>query len=483
MRFKPGAAVALARRTHPIEWVGAIERPVRPNAPTKLSAELAATTPLARVADAALLLLAALLPFETTRAAFSVAGFRFTNVEIVLFITLLLGAAALAIDPARRARVRACIPRTWVLLLGAFALWAFVGALQAPAFEPAALRAAARTSVGLALIPLAVASLPTGRDLGRLAAAVSVGALLSALAGLIEVLSDEALGWLQWFRPNETYQGSIRRLSGPFDHSNIAAMFFEVAIPLIAALAWVAWRRGRSLAAAAGAALVLVLLEALVLTYSRGGIAGVVVSNAVVAALIALGKAEVRRRLVPAASVAVLAAAVIAVDLGASSTARTAIRRESSPDPRGHLTRSGADSRESAPPVLARHELWRAAFHLVRRRPVTGIGLDTFRLTYGPVIGLRQWDKRQHSNSLYVETLVSVGVVGAVVFFAWLALLVVDIGMTLVRAGDVWQGAVAAGLLAYLVHQVVDYFLLFSATGLLFWLLCGSWLAARRASP
>jgi len=55
--------------------------------------------------------------------------------------------------------------------------------------------------------------------------------------------------------------------------------------------------------------------------------------------------------------------------------------------------------------------------------------------------------------------------------------------MTLVRAGDVWQGAVAAGLLAYLVHQVVDYFLLFSATGLLFWLLCGSWLAARRASP
>jgi len=38
---------------------------------------------------------------------------------------------------------------------------------------------------------------------------------------------------------------------------------------------------------------------------------------------------------------------------------------------------------------------------------------------------------------------------------------------------------VGAGLLAYLIHGMLDYFLLFNATGLLFWLLLGLWLALR----
>jgi hypothetical protein len=39
--------------------------------------------------------------------------------------------------------------------------------------------------------------------------------------------------------------------------------------------------------------------------------------------------------------------------------------------------------------------------------------------------------------------------------------------------------AVATGLLTYFIHGFLDYFMLFNATALLFWLLVGLWLFAR----
>jgi TM2 domain-containing membrane protein YozV len=43
-----------------------------------------------------------------------------------------------------------------------------------------------------------------------------------------------------------------------------------------------------------------------------------------------------------------------------------------------------------------------------------------------------------------------------------------------------WQVALAAGLLAFFIHGFLDFFLLFNATGLLFWLLAGLWLSEKR---
>jgi hypothetical protein len=57
-------------------------------------------------------------------------------------------------------------------------------------------------------------------------------------------------------------------------------------------------------------------------------------------------------------------------------------------------------------------------------------------------------------------------------------LLAVD--AVLLRFPTVLRAAIAAGLLTHLIYGVFDYFLLFSSTGLLFWLLCGLWLVATR---
>src|SRR5919108_5104622 len=224
-----------------------------------------------QAADATVVALALCLPFETTGAALELGGVRFTSVETVLGLALAAGAVALAADPGRRARLRAAMPPTWALLLCGFAACALASALTAPAFGGTALKAAVRTWAGLALVPVALVAVRTRRHLAWIAAAIVAGAAVTAVIGVAEIVSDTTFAWLRHFRAGPTYLGTIRRLSATFPHPNIAAMFLEASLPLLAAVVWLAWRRRRTVLAAAGLALVVGLLEALVVTYSRGG--------------------------------------------------------------------------------------------------------------------------------------------------------------------------------------------------------------------
>jgi O-antigen ligase len=134
--------------------------------------------------------------------------------------------------------------------------------------------------------------------------------------------------------------------------------------------------------------------------------------------------------------------------------------------------------------------------------PLTGIGLDNFRLTYGRYFNATDlppgtsWNNTIHTNNWYLETLVSLGIAGALPFFAWSALLLFDIfrnlhlapigdrflpgkspgGLPAMLSTNVGLPAIAVGLLTYFVHGFLDYFMLFNATALLFWLLVGLWL-------
>ena len=133
-------------------------------------------------------------------------------------------------------------------------------------------------------------------------------------------------------------------------------------------------------------------------------------------------------------------------------------------------------------PLPGRGVLWAIAARLIAEHPLTGIGLDNYRLTYGryltddplPDTAL---DQTVHSNNWYLETLVSVGVVGALPFFLWLAALVWAIARALRRpAVAPLQVAAGAALLAFIIHGLLDYFLLFNATALLFWMTTALWL-------
>jgi hypothetical protein len=165
-------------------------------------------------------------------------------------------------------------------------------------------------------------------------------------------------------------------------------------------------------------------------------------------------------------------------------------------DGRGRAPPAGATP--PAPPpdplpldLLGRRVLWRAALAAWRDHPLLGLGPDAFRHASGPYLGLPQAriDDRLHANSLYFETLADLGALG----LCALAALFLALGRAARRrAGDAASSApydvrgplalgFAAGLGAYALHGTVDYFLEFTPTYVLAWLLAGALVALGRA--
>jgi hypothetical protein len=168
-----------------------------------------------------------------------------------------------------------------------------------------------------------------------------------------------------------------------------------------------------------------------------------------------------------------------------TSTSVTVLPSSSTPTPRLPETEQALNRVVQPPPDLApipdRRTLWRIALEESTERPLLGIGTDNFRLIHGRSLGYEQWNETIHTNNWYVEMLVSFGLLGTLPFLGWMVLLGQDAIMTVRRRRrDVWHVALAAGLMTFYVHGVFDYFLSSNGTGLLFWLLCGLWVAIRQ---
>jgi hypothetical protein len=134
--------------------------------------------------------------------------------------------------------------------------------------------------------------------------------------------------------------------------------------------------------------------------------------------------------------------------------------------------------------VPSRWDLWGAALRMFVARPVLGWGSDSYRLLKGRFMEIPKGDDTILANSLYLEFLACSGVLGFSAFL-WL---VWELGRGLLRrsraAGSPeersasWFGV--AYFVAFLVHGLVDYFLKFTPTFVLFWVVTGS--LAGRAS-
>jgi len=554
---------------------------------------------------ALLLLLAALLPFEM--AVLRRPGFlTVTNLEFLAAATLAVAAMTLW-NPGGAGALRAIPPR-WAALLAVFVAWLLISSALAPELSGNALRASARTAMGVALAASAVILIHSRRQLNLVAGAVVVGGMVAACLGIWEMVQGDALHWLASFRVQETTVGGFRRLAATFDHANQASMYFEATAPLLIGMVAVAWTGGRRGLAAAGVVALALYLQAAILTYSRAGIVTLAVSSLAVAPLVwrarggraatpwaAMGgmvailflvtasvdpvtrlrvghgspeqwyRVELRAppeliltaggteevpieivnrgallwetdgaREVRLAALWILGTGEVNGELGRwplpnavapGETVRvTAVLSAPTVDGEyqvewdlvhenvtwfapttGHRFRSrmvvtpGAQAptadaipwqvgevaaQESAPFLPGRGTLWRLAAAELAERPWTGVGLDNFRVRYGRRLGWDDWNRTIHTNNWYIETVVSAGIVGGVLFLGWLGLLTLDL-LRVIGSGATGPLAVGVGtgLLAFLVHGLLDYFLLFHATGLLFWLLVGLWVVATRKLP
>jgi O-antigen ligase len=129
--------------------------------------------------------------------------------------------------------------------------------------------------------------------------------------------------------------------------------------------------------------------------------------------------------------------------------------------------------------VVSRRELWDAALRMFGARPLLGVGPDNFRHLYGPYLGRSVWDDRIHTNNLYLEVLVDLGVLGFLAFGVVLGVSISPL-MRSLRAPTAGSAAprvlmfgLAASLLAFLLHGFLDSFLEFTSIYVLFWMLLG----------
>lgn len=544
----------------------------------------------------ALLLLAAVLPFEMERPWLPLGPLALTNVELLL--AAVLGLALIAGPAAEGPR----LPRLWLVL----GLWFLAALLLSAALSPEsrgnALKATLRTLQGLVLVVATLRLAPTRRAGRAVAVALVVGGVAATLLGLAEHLAGQEFAWLGVVRPGATFAGPFLRLSGPFDYANQAAIYFEATLPFLFALTLEAARRGRRALAVAGGIALLLQVQATLFTFSRAGFTTLLLVCAGIGAALLL---RPNRRLGWAwATLTALVAVVVAANwllsplfrlrlqsdvdsewyrstllapaeltLGAGETQRVSLTltndgaltwdeegskpfhlaaRWQTADGQSELPRQPTwalpravgpgesitlyvplsaparpgtyrliwdmlhegvnwfDARGDAQtssrvvvvgpptaeevteptvaplsfdaPLPSRGVLWAIALQLIAEHPLLGIGLDNYRLTYSRYLTAdprpgTALDQTIHSNNWYLETLVSAGVLGAVPFVLWLLTLLWSMIHVLRRPTlDALQVAAAAGLLAFIIHGLLDYFLLFNATALLFWTTAALWL-------
>jgi O-antigen ligase len=136
------------------------------------------------------------------------------------------------------------------------------------------------------------------------------------------------------------------------------------------------------------------------------------------------------------------------------------------------------DSLPSEPTIeLSRSILWRAGLAAFLEHPLLGAGPDNFRHIYGRYIGRPDADARFHANSLYIETLADMGLVGLLALAALVTGLARAAYRALTRTEDARERTLilgaAAALGAFLLHGTLDYFFEFTPTYTLFWLVAG----------
>ncbi len=253
-----------------------------------------------------LLAVVALSPFE---AGYPPLGrflwATFTNLEAALFVLAGVFVVRLVLDSGARQQLLR-LPLKWPILalLGATVVSTIFGEYRALGVQ-----FGYRLVMGAMVYAVAWETLRSRRRL-FVALSVFVGAgFVSAVLGLLEFAPGfDIQPFLKAFKPQPTTVGGMLRLSGTFEYANGAAMYFEMALPVLISIAMIFAARylvsilfGEGQVSEGKRRFVLALLYvatgiymvALILTFSRAALGGVVVALAVFAvAAIIKGRAS-----------------------------------------------------------------------------------------------------------------------------------------------------------------------------------------------
>ena len=264
------------------------------NAAANASAPVRNATP-PRTAWLGVALLLALAPFERLQALVRLPGQQVTNVEALLFAVLAAWALALSFRSTGRstgrapgralaALVSAPLTAPWIALILAMLLAAVV-APSGESLEGNALNMVGRYGLAFLVYILAVDATSSGRLDHLLAVAVVLGFVLAVIILLDFWGLSGVRAWLRQFRTGISLVGSQVRATGPFQYPTIASMYLEVLFALGLGFLLLMLERGRHGAAAMVVLTLLLIGQAVVLTFTRAGLVTLLSSLAIVAAL------------------------------------------------------------------------------------------------------------------------------------------------------------------------------------------------------
>jgi putative inorganic carbon (hco3(-)) transporter len=232
------------------------------------------------------------------------------------------------------------------------------------------------------------------RQLVVVAVGAMTGLLLAAVQGIVQYLSGSG-------GPYGVDVGGdvVTRVQGSFVHPNRYGVYLAVLIPLGVALCTSRHASGR--VRALGGIAAALAIPALVFTFNRGSIVGLVVGSLVWLAF-------VRPRIAAFAGTALVVAAV--------TIAPAALKERVDPE-------TGGDD------VTLRSDIWRGALEIYSEHPVLGAGVNNFQAAYGrlpsaPTQGyaLRLLDQAgefvppSNAHNAYLNILAEQGILGGAAF-------------------------------------------------------------------
>lgn len=383
---------------------------------------------------------------------------------------LLLATAAVAVATliGNRERIDRPLALATVVLVAGFAI------ASAASPDPwLGMAVTVRVAVLGLVFSAAAAALPRAVDRRALVAGVAIGAGLASLIGLaVLALGGDRFGTDLLLGSISVSRG-VTRLTRPFSHANVAAMYLAPAVVLVAAAASSASTR---VAKAALTIVAVVASAALSLTLSRSGLVAVVVA----ASALALARLRFPAPDHPAGGAGGLGAR--SGTIGRALAVRLPLVVVVTVVGVGALSgrwgpRLDPWSSTGGPAARSRSEVWSQAVDAVVDHPLTGVGPGRFGV-YSLAATPSTEAAAAHAHNPVLEALAT----GGLVAVAGVAVFAVVVA---VRSGPGFLAVplgLSAALVAAMLPMVADNPFLFSSSGNLVALVGGAWYSASRNS-
>jgi hypothetical protein len=232
----------------------------------------------ASVAHVAVCVLIATVPFEMTRPFVQLPHQSISNSETIMASAMLAWGAALVLSRQWPVwRTPATAPWVW------FVATMLISALTAPIARFNALHMAGRFGVAFVMCLLAFNATTSAARLRRaLIVALASGTVVAVLAILESLRVPAVLEGLKAFRPDIAVVGAQLRAGGTLQYPTIASMYLEIVFAFGLGLLLADLEHRRRSAIAIGAALLLIA-EAIILTFTRAGLIAILASVALAA--------------------------------------------------------------------------------------------------------------------------------------------------------------------------------------------------------